>query len=38
MKRALAWVGALAVLSAVFMAYLRPALVVDMANRVWSCF
>jgi hypothetical protein len=28
----------LAVLAAVFMAYLNPHLVVDLANRVWSCF
>lgn len=38
MKRTLAWGAALAVLSAVFLAYLQPALVVDLANRVWSCF
>lgn len=26
------------VLAAVFMAYLNPHTVVDLANRVWSCF
>jgi hypothetical protein len=25
-------------LAAVFMAYLNPHTVVDLANRVWSCF
>ncbi len=29
---------AAAVLAAVFMAYLNPHTVVDLANRVWSCF
>jgi len=40
MKRApaLAWIAALAALGAVFAAYLQPALMVDLANRVWSCF
>lgn len=28
----------LAVLAAVFAAYLSPHLVVDLANRVWACF
>ena len=36
--RLLAWVAALAALGAVFMAYLNPHLVVDLANRVWACF
>lgn len=36
--RALAWLAALAVLSAVFMAYLSPHLAVDLATRVWACF
>jgi hypothetical protein len=26
------------VLAAVFAAYLRPELAVDLANRLWSCF
>jgi hypothetical protein len=38
LKRALAWSAAAAALAAVFMAYLQPALMVDLANRVWSCF
>lgn len=33
------WRGlALAVLLLVFMAYLRPEMVVDLGNRLWSCF
>ena len=38
MKRAVAWSAALVVLATVFAAYLQPGLVVDLANRVWSCF
>jgi hypothetical protein len=38
MKRAVAWGAALVALAAVFAAYLHPGLVVDLANRVWSCF
>ena len=30
--------AALAVLGAVFAAYLSPHLVADLANRVWACF
>ena len=26
------------VLAGVFMAYLNPHLVVDLANRIWACF
>jgi hypothetical protein len=26
------------VLAAVFMAYMSPHLVVDLANRIWACF
>ena len=33
-----AWAAAAAVLTAVFMAYLNPHTVVDLANRVWACF
>ena len=29
---------ALAALTMVFMSYLQPDLVFDLANRVWSCF
>ena len=34
----LAWAAALVALAAVFAAYLDPHVVVDLANRVWSCF
>lgn len=34
----LAWISALLVLALVFASYLQPALVVDLANRLWSCF
>jgi hypothetical protein len=37
-RSALAWVAAAAALAAVFAAYLDPHLMVDLANRVWSCF
>jgi hypothetical protein len=37
-RHALAWAAALAVLGAVFMAYLHPDLVFSLANQVWSCF
>ncbi len=36
--RALAWAAVATVLAAVFMAYQNPHVVVDLANRVWSCF
>lgn len=36
--RLLGWIAALGALAAVFAAYLQPALMVDLANRVWSCF
>lgn len=38
MRRLLAWAAAIAVLGAVFAAYQRPELAVDLANRLWSCF
>lgn len=38
MKRLLGWSAALAVLAAVFVAYLNPHVAVDLANRVWACF
>ncbi|RZT97888.1 hypothetical protein EV670_2288 [Rivibacter subsaxonicus] len=38
MRRALAWTVAVGALLAVFMAYLQPGVVVDLANRIWSCF
>ena len=35
----IAWgVAAALALGAVFMAYLNPHLVVDLANRIWACF
>ncbi|WP_256360032.1 hypothetical protein [Methylibium sp. Pch-M] len=37
-KRFLIWAASAAALSAVFLAYLQPDLMVDLANRVWSCF
>ena len=37
-QRSLAWGAALAVLALVFTAYLSPHTVVDLANKVWSCF
>jgi hypothetical protein len=33
-----AWLASAAALVAVFMAYLNPHVVVDLANRVWGCF
>ena len=30
--------GVLGVLMLVFMSYLQPALIVDLSNRLWSCF
>lgn len=35
--RLLAWLGAAALLLAVFLWYLSPHLVVEMAGRLWSC-
>jgi hypothetical protein len=37
-RRVLAWTAVLAALAATFTAYLQPDLVVDLANRLWSCF
>ncbi len=36
--RALAWVAAAAVLALAFSAYLQPGMVVELGNRLWSCF
>ncbi len=36
--RLLIWVAAASALAAVFLAYLSPHLVVDLANRIWACF
>jgi hypothetical protein len=37
-KRILIWVAAFAALGAVFMAYIRPEFVVELANQIWLCF
>jgi hypothetical protein len=37
-RQALFWLAAAVVLALVFAAYLNPHTVVDLANRVWSCF
>lgn len=37
-RRWLPWVLAGAALVAVFLAYLSPHLMVDLANRLWACF
>ena len=37
-KKILAWLVTAAVLAAVFMAYLRPEFMVDLANQIWLCF
>jgi hypothetical protein len=36
--RILAWSTAAVALAAVFAAYQRPGLAVDLANRLWACF
>jgi hypothetical protein len=36
--RVLLWSAVVAALAAVSMAYLNPHVVVDLANKVWSCF
>jgi hypothetical protein len=38
LRRVLAWVAAAAALAAVFVAYLSPHTMLDLANRVWACF
>ena len=37
-RRAVAWTAAVIVLLLVFAAYLRPDLVVTLANQIWACF
>lgn len=37
-RRLLVWAVAATALALVFASYLSPHLVVDLANRVWSCF
>jgi hypothetical protein len=36
--RIAAWAAAAVALAAVFAAYQRPDLAVDLANRLWACF
>ncbi|MFM2066334.1 MAG: hypothetical protein RLZZ584_1243 [Pseudomonadota bacterium] len=36
-QRLLLWAAIATALAGVFAAYLQPALVVDLANRFWSC-
>jgi hypothetical protein len=36
--RVLAWLAVAAALAAVFMSYRQPELMIDLANRLWSCF
>jgi hypothetical protein len=38
LRRALLWLAAAAALAVVFAAYLRPDVVVTLANQLWSCF
>lgn len=37
-RRVLLWAAALAVLATVFAAYLRPDLMRDLSDFLWSCF
>lgn len=37
-RRALAWVAVAGALLATFALYQRPGFMVDMADRLWSCF
>jgi hypothetical protein len=37
-KRALIWASVFAALAAVFMAYIRPEFMVELANQIWLCF
>ena len=36
--RVVAWSAVAVALAAVFAAYHRPDLAVDLANRIWACF
>ena len=38
LQRGLAWAAAGAALLGVFAAYLRPDLVMTLANQLWACF
>lgn len=37
-RRALLAVAGAALLAGIFLAYLRPAFIVDLANRIYLCF
>ncbi|MEO6407703.1 MAG: hypothetical protein ABIO45_03015 [Burkholderiaceae bacterium] len=37
-RRILLWAGAGAALAMVFAAYLRPDVMVTLANQLWNCF
>lgn len=37
-RRVLAWALAAIVLLAVFLAYLQPAMALQLAQQLWSCF
>jgi hypothetical protein len=37
-KRVLIWAATMAALAAVFMAYIRPEFMVELANQIWLCF
>lgn len=34
----LAWLAVVVALGGVFLSYLQPELIVDLGNRLWSCF
>ena len=38
LKRVTAWIAAAVVLALCFAAYLRPAFMLDLANRIYLCF
>lgn len=38
LQRTLAWAAAIAALLATFALYQRPDFMIDMADRLWSCF
>ncbi len=38
LKRAAGWLAVAAVLALCFAAYLRPAFMLDLANRIYLCF
>lgn len=37
-QRALVWAAAIAALLGTFALYQRPSFLIDLADRVWSCF